>query len=294
MTGTNRQILCIGEVLWDALPAGLFLGGAPFNVACHLHMLGEDVTFASRVGDDRLGWEVRRRMSMQGMDDALLQVDPALPTGFVEVTLNENGTPAYDILEPAAWDAIALTDALAERAGVLVFGSLAQRRRTSREAIRALSRAAALTVFDVNMRPPYVDRAVIEASLQQADVVKLNDEELALMSTWWGLPADEGEAARALAERFGNRAVCVTRGAEGAALWHAGTWTEHPGYTVAVRDTVGAGDAFLAGLLHARLAGRDGREALDFACRLGAYVASQSGATPAYRRSDLQAVPLTT
>src|SRR5690606_31073998 len=133
---------------------------------------------------------------------------------------------------------------------------------------------------------------VIEASLRQADVVKLNDEEMALIGTWWGLPADEDRAAAALAERFGNRSVCVTRGERGAALWHAGTWTEHPGYTVAVRDTVGAGDAFLAGLLYAQLSGYESREALDFACRLGAFVASQSGATPVYRISDLDAMSL--
>jgi fructokinase len=290
----NKEILCVGEVLWDALPAGLFLGGAPFNVACHLHMLGEAVAFVSRVGDDVLGREVVRRLALRGMEADLVQVDPARPTGFVEVTLDADGVPSYVIVEPAAWDAIALTDALAERAeaaGVVVFGSLAQRHVPSRQTIQALAETRALKVFDINLRPPFVDRAVVEAALHAADVVKLNDDELHQMAQWWGLSAPLQATVAGLARRFGNGAVCLTRGAHGAALWREGRWTEHPGFRVAVKDTVGAGDAFLAGLLSRLLAGQDDHEVLAFANRLGAYVASQFGATPAYQLADLEAVP---
>ena len=125
----NREILCVGEILWDALPDGLFLGGAPFNVACHLHALGTDVAFASRVGDDTLGEEALRRLRARGLGADLMQIDGSLPTGFVRVALDATGEPEYEIVEPAAWDAITLSDALsqhADRAAALVYGSLAR------------------------------------------------------------------------------------------------------------------------------------------------------------------------
>jgi fructokinase len=282
-------ILCIGEVLWDALPAGLFLGGAPFNVACHLHQLGETVTIASRVGDDALGREAQRRIRARGIDDAYIQVDLQHRTGFVEVALNATGIPAYTIIEPVAWDAIEYTEALANQAQAvraIVFGSLAQRRSPSRETIQALWATDASVVFDVNLRPPFVERAVIERSLQAADIVKMNDEELEQMTAWFDLSTAHRTAVDELADRFAITAICVTRGEHGAVLWHDGAWAEHPGYTVSVADTVGAGDAFLAGLLSAYFAGQEDSTALDDAARLGAFVATQMGPTPSYKGID--------
>lgn len=290
----SRDILCVGEILWDALPDGLFLGGAPFNVACHLHALGETVAFASRVGDDVLGDEALRRLNARGLGADLVQVDDALPTGFVRVDLDATGEPDYEIVEPAAWDAIARTDALrqcADRAAALVFGSLAQRAAPSRETIQALCQSTdALRVFDINLRPPYVERAVIEHSLRAADLVKLNADELQRLRSWFGLPEDPAEALPALAAAFECAAVCVTGGEAGARLWTSeGQW-QHPGYDVAVGDTVGAGDAFLSALLSGFLDGRDGDEVLDLANRLGAYVAARAGALPAYDFDGLDAI----
>jgi len=295
----SDEILCIGEILWDALPEGLFLGGAPFNVARHLHALGEDVIFVSRVGDDVLGAEALRRLRAQGLDAALVQRDDSLPTGFVRVALDHRtGEPDYEIVEPAAWDAITLTDALeqhAERAAALVFGSLAQRAYPSRRTIQRLCETDALRVFDINLRPPYIDRAVIEHSLRVADVVKLNENELGRLQDWFGLAAAPEDAMDDLAATFGCRAVCVTGGGEGARLWQDGACSHHPGYTVTVEDTVGAGDAFLSALLSGLLAGRGGTPLLDRANRLGAYVASHSGALPAYEidgLDDIDHLPL--
>ena len=286
----SDEILCVGEILWDALPDGLFLGGAPFNVACHLHALGEQVAFVSRVGADVLGDEALRRLQARGLDDDLMQVDDALPTGFVRVALDAPDDPAYEIVEPAAWDAIARTDRLerrAERAAALVFGSLAQRAEPSRETIQALCRSGATGVFDVNLRPPYVDRAVVERSLRAADVAKLNDAELDRMRSWFDLP-DGPEAAMAdLATTFDCAAVCVTWGADGARLWKEGRTWHHPGHPVTVADAVGAGDAFLAAFLSGLLRGREGTTLLDRANRLGAYVASHAGAFPNYTVDDL-------
>lgn len=292
------NILCIGEILWDALPAGLFLGGAPFNVACHLHALGDDVGFGSRVGDDVLGDEALRRLRARGLSDALVQVDDSLPTGFVRVDLTATDDPDYEIVEPAAWDALALTDALqhrADAADALVFGSLAQRTETARRTIRRLATTDTLRVFDVNLRPPYGDRAVVEHSLGLADVVKLNVDELAQLCDWTGLADAPVDAMGALAEAFDCQTVCLTGGDQGAWLWHKGADWRHPGYPVDVADTVGAGDAFLSAFLSGLLDGRDGDALLTIANRLGAYVAAHDGAFPAYTidsLDDICALPI--
>jgi fructokinase len=280
-----NPILCVGEVLWDAMPDGLFLGGAPYNVACHLRRLGQPAALVSRVGDDVLGREVLRRLEANDLGTDHVQVDPEIPTGFARVDVDAEGIPAYEIVRPAAWDAIALDDALrdaAAEARAIVFGSLAQRAETSRRTVRALSTAGALAVFDVNLRPPFVDRSVVQTSLEAADFVKLNEDELEEMSGWFGWPGGMRTAVDALADAFGCRLVCVTRGDAGAVLWHEGVWAEQAGLPITVRDTVGAGDAFLAGLLAGLLDGCGDEVALDIACHLGAFVASKSGATPNY------------
>jgi fructokinase len=284
------EILCVGELLWDALPSGLFLGGAPFNVAGHLHALGVPVAMVSRVGRDRLGAEALQRLSRSGLAADLVQVDPALETGFVSVTLDADGVPAYDIVAPAAWDRIALGDGLlarAERAGAIVFGSLAQRSPVSRATIERLCEVAVPKVFDVNLRTPHDDVDVVRHSLGHADVVKLNEHELRQMAGWFGLPGGLRDGTAALAERFGCRTICVTRGDAGAAMLHDGRWSEHPGYRVDVRDTVGSGDAFLAALLSGLLAGADDAAILQHANLLGAYVATQFGAIPVYQQETL-------
>jgi len=290
----SDEILCVGEILWDALPDGLFLGGAPFNVACHLRALGREAAFVSRVGDDRLGHEALRRMRARGLDTDLMQIDDALPTGFVQVELGGTGEPDYEILEPVAWDAIAVTDSLrnrADHADALVYGSLAQRAATSRETIQHLCETEVLRVFDINLRPPYLDRAVVEQSLHVADVVKLNDDELHQLQVWFGLPDDPEAAASDLARNFDCRTICVTRGGRGAWLWTEGQHWKHTGYEAAVADAVGAGDAFLAALLTGLLTDRDGDVILARANRLGAYVASHPGAFPAYAANSLADIP---
>ena len=280
----SSEILCVGEVLWDALPEGLFLGGAPFNVACHLRGAGLPASMVSRIGDDRLGEEVLRRATRYGVGVDLIQVDPTLPTGFVRVAIDEGGNPAYEILAPAAWDAIDPSEALlgrAREARAIVFGSLAQRDARSRATIARLWESDAMAVFDVNLRPPFDDREVVDRSLRRADVVKLSELELASVAEWFALRGTPRAQVAALAETFSCDVVCLTRGSEGAALWHDGRWTEHPGFKVEVRDTVGAGDAFLAVLLAGLFAGGSDASLLQHANLIGAYVATQYGAVPA-------------
>jgi len=278
-------VLCIGEVLWDSLPTGLSLGGAPLNVACHLRALGVPAAMASRVGADALGDGAIQEMAGRGIDTALVQVDPVRPTGLVRVNVDDPRHPSYEIVEPAAWDAIELTEQLLRRADAapfLVFGSLAQRHEITRATIARLLRARGLKVFDVNLRPPHLDPAAVGRCLHAADVVKLNHDELRQLASWFGLPSGERGAASALAQAFDCRTVCVTRGCDGAAMWRDGAWTEHGGFDVEVVDTVGAGDAFLAAVLSGLLAGTDDRALLEQANLLGAYVTSRAGAVPAH------------
>jgi fructokinase len=253
-------------------------------VACHLRAAGVPVTLVSRVGADHLGEEVLRRAARYGVATDLIQVDPTLPTGFVRVTVDDAGNAEYEIVEPAAWDAIAPSDVLLRRAAearAIVFGSLAQRSAVTRGTIERLWEAEALKVFDVNLRPPYDDREIVRQSLRRADVVKLNADELRRLAAWFELHGSLREMAAALAESFDCLTVCVTRGRDGAALWREGRWTEHPGFEVEVRDTVGAGDAFLAVLLAGLLAGAEDRTLLQHANLIGAYVVTQFGAVPA-------------
>lgn len=277
------EILCVGELLWDSLPAGLFLGGAPFNVACHLSASGTPTAIVTCVGQDRLGDEAVRRAAAYGVATDLVQVHPTLPTGFVRATLDDAGEARYEILGPSAWDAIEATDALLRRAAAaraIVYGSLAQRDARTRATLERLWRSRALKVFDINLRPPHEDREVISRSLQRADVVKASRGELRRLADWFELSGDDQSAAGALARRFACDVVCVTRGRDGAALWREGEWTEHPGFPVEVRDTVGAGDAFLSVLLTGLLAGTDSPTILRNANLIGAYVSTQFGAVP--------------
>jgi len=282
--------LCIGEVLWDVYPDRKLLGGAPFNVACHLRAFGVESRMVSRVGADDLGAEILEAVKAHGLPCDTIQVDPTLPTGRVLVTLDAHGVPVFRIEAPAAWDAIvadASLENLARCASAVVFGSLAQRREPSRSTIRSLLRTPALKVFDVNLRPPYISRGIVEHLLHRSDLVKLNNEEMAQLAAWFALGEDLRQQCEAMARNFGLAGVCVTRGAEGAVLWYRGGWWEHAGFRVDVVDTVGSGDAFLAALLAGLLRGESPERALARANAAGAWVAGQPGGTP---ELDLEAI----
>lgn len=277
-------VLCVGEVLWDVFPDRRLLGGAPFNVACHLKAFGVRSYILSRVGRDPLGDEILAEVRARGLPEDTIQRDKELPTGRVLVSLDERGTPTFTIEAPAAWDAITADPAaleIARAADAVVFGSLAQRREPSRSTIRSVIRTRGLKVFDVNLRPPHDCREVVEYLLHVSDVVKLNDGELERLAAWYELGGSMCEQANQLARTYGLRAVCVTRGEHGAALWYRGEWVEHGGFRVDVVDTVGSGDAFLAALLWGMLRGLEPGRALACANAAGAFVAARAGATPA-------------
>lgn len=277
----------LGEVLWDLLPTGKQLGGAPANFAYMMSLLGHRAVVASRVGDDALGLKLRERLGALALDASCAQADSAHATGTVQVHIDRDGQPKYEITEGVAWDFLEWTAEwrqLAQKADVVCFGSLAQRSAESRATIRefvSAVRPGALRIFDVNLRQRFFSHEVLSESLRLADVAKLNDHELAVVMRELGLDCnDERHAAEALRRSFDLKLVCVTRGHQGSLLVTENERDEHPGFPVHVVDSVGAGDAFTAALAHHMLAGSALRVTNEAANRLGAWVASQSGATP--------------
>ncbi|MFH5830963.1 carbohydrate kinase [Halalkalibaculum sp. DA384] len=287
---TKTGILCIGEILWDALPSALYLGGAPLNVCYHLNRFGINASIASRVGRDRLGSEAINRIRRKGIPVDQIQEDNDYETGFVCVKLSTSGDPTYNIIEPVAWDYIRLTQSLknkAQQCWGLVFGSLAQRNDVSRHTIQQLWEFDVKKILDMNLRTPFVDKSIIYDSLSVSDIVKMNEDELNQLSDWYGFSADTPKAVEQVARKFDCRLVCVTRGADGAMLYREGEWYEHKGFPVKAKDAVGAGDAFLAALLHGIKNNKKSSELLPFANATGALVAQKDGATPAYSIQDI-------
>ena len=296
-------VLGIGELLWDVLPSGAVLGGAPANFTVMAGRLGSHAAVLSRIGRDDLGRQAVSVLDPMPVDTEYLQIDTVHETGRVTVELKE-GQPSYVIHEPAAWDFMELTDdwvRLAERADAICVGSLAQRALESRQTIQTLAaqtRADCVRVFDVNLRTPFYSSEVLQESLELATVMKLNDAEMPLVLGLLGLPASEpgdrmalrSGAEKLLAEFPTLRMVAVTRGGEGSLLASREEVHEHPGVATKVADTIGAGDAFTAAMTHYLLRGA-GLETLNEAGnRWGAWVASQKGAMPALTDAVLERV----
>jgi fructokinase len=288
----NKSVICFGEVLWDILPTGQQPGGAPFNVAVHLHQLGQPVELISRVGDDELGRELLAFIESKGLSTAHVQQGHTHLTGVVKANVDDANEVVYKIVQPVAWDYIQYEPALAElvaQADVLVYGSLVARQAGSRETLYRLLENAQFRVFDVNLRPPHYTKEITKYLLDKSNLVKMNHHELAEIMEWFGRGPvhDRAEAMQWLAERYQLQAVCVTCGADGAMLWTGGHLYRAPGLPVQVRDTIGSGDAFLAALLKGWLAAEEPEAMLRFACAAGALVATHQGATPTLTATDV-------
>ena len=280
-----KTVVGIGELLWDCFVDTRRIGGAPANVAFHAAALGNVGLVCSRVGYDALGNELVATLEARGLDCAHVQRDRTRPTGTVLVDTAQPERPAYTIHADVAWDHLefnASLERLAGQADAVCFGTLAQRSAASRDAIRALLRAAhgARRVYDVNLRQEAAPLDTIEASLRLAHVVKVNEEEASALSRVLRLPAERAAFARALCERFEVELVCVTRGPRGCEVYWGSSALECPGRAVEVVDTVGAGDAFTAGLVSGLLWGWPPARAAALANELGALVAGAAGALP--------------
>jgi fructokinase len=286
-------VVCFGEVLWDCLPKGLFLGGAPINAAYHLAKHGLHVLPVTAVGRDFLGDEAVRRIGNWGLETKFIGRDSAHPTGVVTATLDPAGAATYQIKRNVAWDHIPVSSRLRRLHSdpvAIVHGTLALRDAPNRHALQSLVEAwpEALRVVDLNFRPPFDTAKVTGFALENAQLVKLNDGELAKLT---GVSGRSGSAlergSKQLSERCGISRICVTAGDRGAGLWWDGEWFWEDARPVKVRDTVGAGDSFLGALLGSLLFKEASPpEALQRACRVGEFVASYDGATPDYRLDE--------
>ena len=295
----TQKVAALGEVLWDMLPEGRRLGGAPANFACHVAQFGLDACLVSAVGDDEPGHAALSELGRRGLD-RYIAVVPDRPTGTVGVQLDAAGIPAYEIHRDVAWDSIPWTDALAElAAGVqaVCFGTLALRSPVSRQTLTrfldAMPRGGGrLRVLNVNLRPPLpFDDTVIDA-LARCNVLKLNDEELPRVAVAVGLPPDlpPEETARRLRADCGLRALILTCGARGSHVFTPDAESHLATPHVDVADTVGAGDSFTAAFTAALLSGANVTKAHRLAVRTSAYVCTQHGATPALPADITQAI----
>ncbi|HWD86496.1 MAG TPA: carbohydrate kinase [Mucilaginibacter sp.] len=279
-----KQVLCFGEILWDTFDDGKKPGGAPMNVAMHLMQQRVDVAFASRVGEDDPGDELVEYLKRNNLFSDLIQRDPQLPTCEVTVELDEDQHATYIIPQPVSWDNIQADSALinaAENAAVIVFGSLACREEVTRDTLlNLLDETKALKIFDVNLRAPHYTLETVETFAAKADVVKMNEDEAALLIG--GSNSSIKEQITEFRQKFHARTICVTRGERGAIVWHDHEFYENPGCDVEVGDTVGAGDSFLATFIAGMLAGQPMQQVIDKACAVGAFVASKRGANPPY------------
>ncbi len=286
-TNQTKTVVGIGELLWDLLPAGPQLGGAPANFAYHAKVLCGQGIPVSCIGNDDLGKNALALLEQHGLSKAYVAVDENRTTGTVTVTLDDAGVPSYTIHEGVAWDFVPETPALqqlAQQADAICFGSLAQRSPMTRSTIHAFLDAArpdCLKVFDINLRQAYYDEDTIRASLNQANVLKLNDEELPVLMDMLGLSGNESGVLKALIEAYSLKVIALTKGAEGALLATCDEEIDNTGMKPdAIADTVGAGDAFTAAMTAGLLYGHSlSRICKDANC-LASYVCSQHGAMP--------------
>lgn len=284
--------VCFGEVLWDIFPTHKKIGGAPLNVAFRMNSMGVKTNMISRVGADENGKGILSYLNDYEISTDLIQVTNEYKTGAVHVMINEKGNASYDILYPSAWDKIEKTermDKLITEADVFVFGSLASRDEVSRETLFSLLDNAQYKVLDANLRAPYYTTELIYSLMLKADFIKLNDEELREISRELDSPYNSFEQnIKFIAEKTNTKQLCVTKGEFGAVLYYNGKFYYNSGYFVKVVDTVGAGDSFLASLLSRLLRGKTPQKALNYACAVGALVASQEGANPKISEKEIK------
>lgn len=279
-----KKIVCYGEVLWDCFGESKKLGGAPFNVAARLQSLGNDTYVISSVGNDQSGKDLLNKAKEYGVNLNAIQIHPSYSTSRVLVSLDDKGVASYNIEAPCAWDGIEFNqdiNYLVSSSDALVFGSLVSRNHISRDTLLKLLEIPVYKIFDLNLRPPHYSTKLILELMNNSDFIKFNDEELLEMAKSLNFKDDNLEKCILfIADLTNTETICVTLGAKGAILYRNGKFYFNSGYKVEVVDTVGAGDSFLASLIASLLDNQDSQKSIDYACAVGALVASSSGANP--------------
>ncbi len=283
----NEIVVGMGEALWDVLPEGKKIGGAPANFAYHVSQFGFPSCVVSAIGDDALGKEIIENFTSKGLDQLIAEVP--YPTGTVQVEIDQTGIPLYDIKENVAWDNIPYTehlDALAKRTKAVCFGSLAQRNVVSRETINHFLDTMpkdddSLVVFDVNLRQGFYNKEILCKSMQNCNILKINEEELITVSRMFGYPGiDLQDKCWILLGKYNLKMLILTCGINGSYVFTPGNVSFQPTPKVEVADTVGAGDSFTAAFIASILKGKSVTEAHTIAVKTSAFVCTQKGAMP--------------
>lgn len=288
------HIVCFGEVLWDNFPTHKKIGGAPLNVALRLQSLHNNVSIISRIGNDNQGVKIKEYCNEHGVNTENIQVSSTLNTGEVTVTLNQKGSASYDIKHPRAWDNIQFNENIKTKtlqSDAFIYGSLVAREEISRQTLYKLLEVAKYKVFDVNLRAPYFTSEVLNHLMNKADFIKFNDEEITEIAAM----LDSGTVSleqhiTCIAKHTNTNTICVTRGSQGAIFYYHNKFYYNNGYQIEVKDTVGAGDSFLGSLIHKLIEGDTPQKAIDFACAMGAMVASREGANPKITTEEISTI----
>lgn len=288
-----NNFVCFGEILWDVFPDREIVGGAPLNVAHRLNSLKNHVSMISAVGKDTNGENLVAYLKDYNINTEGIQVIDNYETGKVIVNLDDKGSATYKLKYPVAWDKISVDDVttkIVKKSDALIFGSLAARDHISRNTLLQLIKIAKHKIFDVNLRPPHYNTNVVTQLMRKADFIKLNDDELyeICQSMNSGFNSLE-QNVKFIAEQTSTRHICVTKGKHGAMLFYNDELFYNKGYSIAVKDTVGAGDSFLGALVSQLLNETAPQKAIDFACAVGALVAQNEGANPNISTSDISA-----
>lgn len=283
---STKTIVCFGEILWDIFPKGRKIGGAPFNVAYNLNKMGIDARMISRVGNDDLGKELLEKISNANISVNECQIDPNHDTGTVIAKIDENNEAHYTIVEPVAWDFIECKDEyvnLVKNTEAFVFGSLGTRNNISKQTLQKLLDIARYKVFDINLRPPFISQEDIVQFMKKSDLVKMNKSELRQLLDWIGVEyVTEEKAVQYVRKYFNLEAIIITKGSKGAVYHDKDNYIYAETIKVAIKDTVGSGDSFLAGFLAKKVKGCSINESIENAISLGAFITNSEGACPDY------------
>ncbi len=287
---SKKSMICFGEVLWDIFPERKVVGGAPLNVTFHANSFSINAQIISATGNDELGTGLRDFFYENKIKTDLLYTNHTFPTGTVQVTLDEKGSASYEIVKPVAWDFLDPDSDIEKHVSasdILLFGSLSCRNKSNYQTLLQLIEKAKKTVFDVNLRPPFYEQALIEDLLKKANIVKMNDEELEEIIGWYGKTNDIKQQMSLIKDKFNIETLIVTAGKDGAYCTHDNIFYHQKGFPVTVKDTVGSGDAFLAAFIFKMFHQASWQECLKFACATGALVATKAGGTPTIKEDDV-------